>query len=198
MENPMAEPVKDPIPNSAAAVQRTRNWDGVAAIIAALVGLLALCVSGYTAYIQRQQVRAQVWPYMTMAYQDPSHKLTVFNKGVGPAIVRSVQVLVDGKPQSNWIHVFAAIGMASVDFGHSTLNGNVLSPGETLPILVFPDESAESHFREAMNARGKIHICYCSTLGECWMFTDRQRSSEPTVQPIADCKQLPPANTMND
>ncbi len=32
------------------------------AVIATLVGFLALCVSGYTAYMQRQQVRAAVWP----------------------------------------------------------------------------------------------------------------------------------------
>ena len=41
-----------------------RDWDGLAAVIAAFVGLLALLVSGYTAYLQRQQVRAQVWPYL--------------------------------------------------------------------------------------------------------------------------------------
>lgn len=47
------------------------NWDAVAAIIAAFIGLLALLVGGYTAYIQRQGVqteitgvRAQVWPYL--------------------------------------------------------------------------------------------------------------------------------------
>ena len=28
-----------------------RDWDAVAAVIAAFVGLLALCVSGYTAYL---------------------------------------------------------------------------------------------------------------------------------------------------
>jgi len=32
------------------------------AVIATLMGFLALCVSGYTAYMQRQQVRAAVWP----------------------------------------------------------------------------------------------------------------------------------------
>ena len=47
-----------------------RNWDGVAAIVAALIGFLALLVSGYTAYIQRQQVRAQVWPYLLIGYAD--------------------------------------------------------------------------------------------------------------------------------
>ena len=34
------------------------------AVIATFVGLCALCVSGYTAYVQRQQVRAVVWPIL--------------------------------------------------------------------------------------------------------------------------------------
>ena len=33
-------------------------------VITTLVGFLALCVSGYTAYMQRQQVRAAVWPIL--------------------------------------------------------------------------------------------------------------------------------------
>jgi uncharacterized membrane protein YebE (DUF533 family) len=36
-----------------------RKWDAYAAVIASFIGLLALAGSGYTAYVQRQQVRAQ-------------------------------------------------------------------------------------------------------------------------------------------
>ena len=32
---------------------RARHWDALAAVIAALIGVLALFVSGYTAYLQR-------------------------------------------------------------------------------------------------------------------------------------------------
>src|SRR6185312_15580863 len=73
-----------------------REWDGVAAVIAAFVGLLALCVSGYTAYLQRQQVRAQVWPYLETGISSSKRGVSLSNKGVGPAIIRSAQVLVDG------------------------------------------------------------------------------------------------------
>jgi hypothetical protein len=34
------------------------------AVIATLVGFCVLCVSGYTAWVQRQQVRAAVWPIL--------------------------------------------------------------------------------------------------------------------------------------
>jgi hypothetical protein len=31
-------------------------------VIATFIGLLAVCVGGYAAFMQRQQVRAAVWP----------------------------------------------------------------------------------------------------------------------------------------
>src|SRR3954467_8259149 len=99
-----------PVRKEWAGVSR-RNWDGVAAVIAAFVGLLALCVSGYTAYLQRQQVRAQVWPYLESGISSSKRSVTLFNKGVGPAIIGSVHVLVDGKPQRNWPAVFRALGL---------------------------------------------------------------------------------------
>lgn len=191
---------------SAGRAAGSRNWDALAALIAALIGVLALLVSGYTAYIQRQQVRAQVWPYLAKAYVDPvatdrddlHHEMAIYNKGVGPAIVRSVQVTVDGKSQPDWQHVFDALGLPYADVGHSTLNGDVLSPTETLPVLVFPDAQALARFREAMIARAKIRICYCSTLDECWMFAGRKPHAEPDVQPVANCPELAPGDTFND
>jgi hypothetical protein len=90
---------------------RRREWDGVAAVIAALVGLLALCVSGYTAWLQREQVRAQVWPYLETGISGSKHELILVNKGVGPALIRSVKVYVDGKPQHDWDAVYASLGL---------------------------------------------------------------------------------------
>jgi len=52
---------------------------------------------GYTAYMQRQQVRAAVWPILEFASSNgPDIHFTLANKGVGPAIIRNVVVMVDG------------------------------------------------------------------------------------------------------
>src|ERR1700757_3200081 len=73
------------------------------AVIATFVGFLALCVSGYTAYMQRQQVRAAVWPILEFdSSNGPDIHFTVANKGVGPAIIRHVMVKVDAQPVKNW------------------------------------------------------------------------------------------------
>ena len=59
------------------------------AIIATFVGFLALYVSGYTAYMQCQQVRATVWPILQFDSSNaPDIHFTLANKGVGPAITR--------------------------------------------------------------------------------------------------------------
>ncbi len=109
----MADSSPNPDEQVAAAVERGVRWDALAAIIAALVGLLALCVSGYTAYIQREQVRAQVWPYLLAGNDDGDQSIYVYNKGVGPAIVKTAQIFIDGKAQTDWVHVLTALGLPS-------------------------------------------------------------------------------------
>ena len=71
----------DPAPK-----KRTES-NAVAAVIAALIGLLALGVSGYTAMLQREQVRAEVWPYLQpgITIEQGSMATGLENKGVGPA-----------------------------------------------------------------------------------------------------------------
>ncbi len=171
-------------------------------VIASLVGLLALVVSGYTAYIQREQVRAQVWPWLVAGNDDYAQSVDVYNKGVGPAIVRTAQVFVDGKPQPDWKNVLAALGMPPHNYSQSTINPNVLSPGETVQIIKFPDKDLWQRFREAAVQRMTMNVCFCSTLGECWMYSDRHpvgyKAIGQLVKPIDRCPTLPPAEVFNN
>ena len=184
---------------SAPAIGKTRReirYDAAAAVIAALVGMLALVVAGYTAYIQRQQVRAQVWPWLVAGNNDNERSIEVLNKGVGPAIVHSAQVFVDGKPQPDWQHVLKALGTVPHQYSQSTLNPNVLTPGEKVPAVQFTDEDEYKRFRAAAVAHlTLVNICYCSTLGECWMYSDRHavgyKSLAQLVKPIDKCPKLP-------
>src|SRR3954463_6873142 len=85
----------------------TRGASRYEALIATLVGVCALCLSGYTAYMQRQQVRAAVWPILEFDSSNaPDIHFTLSNKGVGPAIIKDVIVRVDGQPMRNWNEVF--------------------------------------------------------------------------------------------
>jgi hypothetical protein len=107
------------------------------AVIATFVGFLALCVSGYTAYMQRQQVRAAVWPILEFSSgNQPDIHLTLSNKGVGPAIIRHEIVTVDGQPVSNWDEAFdRMVGPGKHSFSESVMNGRVLAADESMTVL---------------------------------------------------------------
>lgn len=194
-ESPSAKPEK----SRPDAVRNGIRWDALAAIIASLVGLLALFVAGYTAYIQREQVRAEVWPYLELGESDAlpndvlggeSHggMLVALNKGVGPAIVRSVVVRVDGKPQRDWKHALAALGLAeSTRFGKSSFNRSVLSPGEQLNYMIVADPQEWVRFKSNLGRRLVIQSCYCSALGECWTSMLGARAKRHWGQPVEAC-----------
>ncbi|MBA8888098.1 hypothetical protein FHW12_002322 [Dokdonella fugitiva] len=177
---------------------RARNWDALAAIIAALIGAFALVVSGYTAYLQRTQVRAQVWPYLMLASYDTENSVKLLNKGVGPAIVKSVRVTVDGKPQRTWREVVTALGLERVPLRTSTITDNVVSGGEVVPMLVIGDEDAYHRFRKESARRSAVEICYCSTLEECWLYAADDASTRATQKPVDSCPVLPPGEAFGD
>ncbi|HKP04808.1 MAG TPA: hypothetical protein VJU77_15755 [Chthoniobacterales bacterium] len=150
-------------------------------IIATLVGVSALFVSGYTAYVQRQQVRAAVWPILEYnTSNEPQIKFVVENKGVGPAIVRHVLMKVDGQPVRTWTEAFVKLmGPGRYLFSLSTVSSHVFAAGESMDILV-PHGSdggpltleKDAALRTALDKerfRVEMEICYCSTLGECWI-----------------------------
>lgn len=204
-----AEQVQDLPPSAsqsgaATAERRTVRWDAAAAIIASLVGLLALCVSGYTAYIQREQVRAQVWPNLIAGNDDNDQSVVIYSKGVGPAIVQSAQIWVAGRPQSDWKHVLNALGLGHAGtYSESTINPDVVSPGENVRIIKFDDRDAYQRFRAAAVAKHMtIAICYCSTLGECWRYRDEHlvgyKEGQLQVKPVGQCPKLLASEVFNN
>jgi hypothetical protein len=191
--------VTDAVPPVEPARGEPRRWDAVAAIVAALIGFLALLVSGYTAYVQRQQVRAQVWPYLILTNYDTDRSLNVFNKGVGPAILRSARVRVDGTPQPDWNHVLDALGVPKPRQHYiSTIHSTVLSAGDRMAIVSFDDEAVYRTFRDAAIERMKTDLCYCSTLGDCWAYSDSIFGNAPNVAPVSACPALPQAEAFTE
>ncbi len=157
----------------------TRRASRYDAVIATLVGLCALCVSAYTAYVQRQQVRAAVWPILEFDSSNaPDIHFTLANKGVGPAIIRHVIVKVDGQPVRNWREVVEKILGPGHLTSESDMSGYVFAAGESRTVFTPRDpENNPLNFDKSnplwvkMNKerfRVTAEICYCSTLGECW------------------------------
>ncbi len=171
---------------------RERNWDAYAAVIASLIGLLALVVSGYTAYLQRQQVRAQVWPRLEIANSNLNLKQFVGNQGLGPAKIVGVRVLVDGKPVKRWLEVMHRFEFTGNEgFAFSTLNGSVLPPGEVSEVFIAADsETSRAMFTEFLSEKKhkfSMSVCYCSVLDDCWLaMSDAPKLADRNV-PIDRC-----------
>src|SRR5437868_1227887 len=121
-------------------MDRATRYD---AIIATLVGVSALVVSSYTAYIQHQQVRAQVYPIVELGigFSDEEVHVDLSNKGSGPALIRNVLLSVAGQPIHNWVElVTRAVGKEhdSRDLSYYSFGRSVIAAGEHIRVLSFP------------------------------------------------------------
>jgi len=168
----------------------TRRASRYDAVIATLVGLCALCVSAYTAHVQRQQVRAAVWPILEFDSSNGPIQFTLANKGVGPAIIKHVSVKVDDQPVKNWAEVLEKIlGPGYHPGEESDMSGRVFSAGESMNVFTphgeannpIPFEKSNPLWAKLNTGRSRVtvEICYCSTLDECW--TLRAGGSTPSI-----------------
>ena len=148
-------------------------------VIATVVGFLALCVSGYTAYMQRQQVRAAVWPILEFDTSNGPIQFMLANKGVGPAIIKHVVVRVDDQPVKTWYEVLEKIlGPGYHPGEEADMSDHVFSGGESRNVFTPHDDAQKpvafdksNPLWEKLNTGRKrvtVEICYSSTLGESW------------------------------
>lgn len=163
------------------------------AVIATFVGISALCVAGYTAYMQRQQVRAAVWPILEFDSSNGPIEFVLSNKGVGPAIIRHVTLKVDDQPVKTWYEALDKLtGPGEHRGAESDMNGHVLSAGESMKVFVPHDANNNPLNFDKSNplwvqlnkdrARVTVEICYASTLGECWILRAGGQGPSTTVE----------------
>jgi hypothetical protein len=150
-------------------------------------------------------VQAQSWPYIgfssgnssldaTSNQRIRSLSFTVNNQGVGPARLRTLEVLVDGKPVPSSTelmrHAARLRPQESFDRGDAytvPVGGRVLRAGEDITFLRWHHtEKADPVWRALDDARfGRIvmRACFCSVFDECWT----SRSDQPDASPVDRC-----------
>jgi hypothetical protein len=162
-------------------------------IIATFIALLAVGVAGYTAYMQRQQVRAAVWPILEFDSSNGPIRFTLANKGVGPAIIKHVILKVDNRPVKNWAEVLEKIlGPGYHPGEESDMSGRVFAAGESIAVFTPHDEAQNPIPFDKSNplwakldtdrSRVTVEICYWSTLGECWTLRGGGLTAGTTTQ----------------
>lgn len=181
--------VATPPPLALELARPRRNWDAYVAIVATLIGLLALVVSAYTAHVQREQLRAQVWPYVIVnsANVAPDVGLHAVNSGTGPARVIAVRVTVDHRPVKDWNGAKLVLGGEPGGFVQSQLSHTVLPAGKDLIVVrPFSAEQEQAFMAWFFNDKHdlSVAVCYCSVLDDCWLVTT-EAPPEPIDGPDA-------------
>jgi|HubBroStandDraft_5_1064220.scaffolds.fasta_scaffold150507_1 hypothetical protein len=191
--------------DSTSKILRGIRVDLVIAICALLISSVAACASWWQArllvaqtQVLQEQLGAQVWPYVsnTVGIKGNTVSFDIRNDGLGPAIMQSFSISVDGVSEPGYIAILHGLlgqhlvarspkGDAiqiSMDSGSF---GTVMRPAQD--ILGFAITSR--HFSTALlraSKRMSFKMCYCSIIpGKCWLSVESSKVGAP--QPRSSC-----------
>ena len=183
------------------------RFELVIAVCALLISTLATVASWWQTQATWQQTRiideqlsAQVWPYVGFSEglaKADTDEFTIENDGLGPAVIRSVTVLVDGRERSSFVDMLHAIlgpdilrrkaHGESIGLAEDAASpGFVLRPGDSQKMLTFRSKTFAKRLILAYQ-RINIRTCYCAIVPErCWQ-TNTAAPSDP--QPVSACRE---------
>ena len=119
------------------------------------------------------QLRASVWPYLTIDYNfSPAHvELDIVNQGLGPALIRAFTYSIDRRPHRHVREIADYFdpnthgrSVGENDFG----GGSVIRPSQTFMIFTITDAKLRYAHASDLMSRTRTDICYCSLLADCW------------------------------
>ena len=180
---------------------RREFLDTALSVSAAVVALSALVVSAYQAKIAREQQKMSAWPrvYMYNTGSNSNYGYIVQNVGVGPALVRSATLAVDGRYLRTWTDVLAAAGVDTTKLDSlgptttfitsSVRPGSVLLPGVTTELLRTQGQLARPVYQLFHSGRLRLRVCYCSVYRDCWVADSESDTPDPAE--VAACPNDP-------
>jgi hypothetical protein len=141
-------------------------------LFAILVNIITVTVYMYQANIMRIQQHASAWPYLEWlpSYNEDQYSIAVSNNGIGPALIQSVELKLNGQPMPNIDAVFEVI-MGTSYFPHliSTIENRVLPANASLKLFEINDDQWAGKVFAAMQAnKFEFEICYQSIYGDAW------------------------------
>lgn len=179
------------------------RFDLLIAISALLISTVAAAASAYQTYVVNQQFSAAVWPYLnfdtTTDVTNNFFKISVQNVGLGPAIIRSTSVTLDGRtvpqgPSANALDTALDATVAETKRAYAgkhgvsmTLSTSGIGRGDVVPagasIALLQSRGVVVPFVLKQRKHLDIAICYCSILDRCWL----RRLSRPEPSGVRSC-----------
>lgn len=169
------------------AFVRLSFWQTILSVVGVFVAVLALYAALTESAAVRQQTSAAVWPFVQITTADfdsgdrAGFVLSATNAGVGPALVHSMRVVIDGEPMRDWGHVAAHLGGALDDqVERNSVSNRVLSPGQTINLIATTSPALARAFHAVTgNPENSVSLCYCSIFDDCWLVDSRRPALNP-------------------
>jgi hypothetical protein len=152
----------------------------------------------YQTRVLQDQFSATVWPYLAINAYYGGHNLElhVANEGVGPALIRSAQVAVDGKPMAGWTQkffttVFGSNALSAKDplQDQSMDASTAIRAGDDVVLLKMvirrPGVIARSLGHDVT-----LRLCYCSINDRCWRLEASSHAPQASIPAtVPACKE---------
>jgi archaellum component FlaF (FlaF/FlaG flagellin family) len=175
------------------AFVRLTFWQTVLSLVGVFIAIVALYAALTESEATRNQTAAAVWPFVQLTVTDhlsadaAEFRISLTNAGVGPARMRSMRVLFEGRPLHDWHHALELIGEEGTHrLGQSYVSRRVLIPGETIDMVSTMDRVLVGKFLESLARPGNsIAYCYCSIFDACWVIDSEKDLQTP--DPVDAC-----------
>ena len=168
-------------------LRRGIRIDLIIAVCALLMSSLATTASWWQSRVVADQLSSQVWPYLSLGTTvDPNFvQIDISNDGLGPAIVRSVVLAIDGKPYADPTNALVALigkrkGRISAQMSEIAPASVIRAGGDVRLIRVNAPWFVPIFAQNAK--RIDLRLCYCSLLGKCWRTSSRENGDAKPVQ----------------
>jgi hypothetical protein len=177
--------------------------DFVIALVALLISSVAAVATVYQTHVIAQQFSATVWPYVSFdETNSPSlAELDLRNDGLGPAVVQSVDITLDGKRQPSIESVVAAIASGQpqaqaaaraalragqrISITTSTPGAGLVIPANQQHVVIRIDGAVLIRYFKPAVPRIGISLCYCSVTGTCW--TQSFQAHDQMPKSVSSC-----------
>lgn len=145
-------------------------------LLSIIISIIALMNSRNAVKETEEHNRLTLRPYVTFNFiynTEQGAGWWVNQAGLGPGIIKSFDVEVDGKQQSTWREVAGALKLPDGQYNYSILYpGTRIPSGHSEQLFFFYQGPAIKALNDN-SYRVTITTCYCSLYDECWITSNK-------------------------
>ena len=196
--NPPQAPAVSDIANIERTFLRLTFWQTVLSLAGVFTGVVALYAALNESRAVREQTAASVWPYIQIIINDTDNgtsarfALSFENVGVGPALMRGVELRLSGEPVRTWDDMASRLlgeaARVGVDFGRNSVSSLVIGPAEEVVAFQTNQRKLALAVQKAMyGGQASLRYCFCSIFDQCWLGNLQQKTGHTKPKPIETC-----------